>query len=118
MTASEYLPDTGDLIWTDLLHADAVVVWFSDGAGRFERVSAEEFAPDFTLGGFSVTQPDEDQREQASDDETNSSVALEDHNHCGPSRAPAITDRPQHLGTLPTGATQHLTSRGPPSLLS
>src|SRR5205823_1152043 len=63
-----------DLIWTDLLHVEAAVVWLGDGQGRFERVGADEFAADFMLGGFNLTPPDEDNREQASDDETNSSV--------------------------------------------
>ena len=27
-----------DLVWTDLIHPDDVVVWLADGTGRFERV--------------------------------------------------------------------------------
>jgi hypothetical protein len=106
-----------DLIWTDLLHAEAVVVWLGDGTGRFERVGADEFAPDFTLGGFNLTQPDEDNREQASDDETNSSVALDVNSHCMQTRAPAMLNYPYHQGVLPIGAPRRTTSRGPPSFL-
>jgi len=38
-----------DLVWTDLLHPDDVVVWVDDGTGRFDRVSTEEHAPEFVL---------------------------------------------------------------------
>lgn len=106
-----------DLIWTDLLHADAVVVWLGDGAGRFERVGADQFAPGFTLGGFNLSLPDEDNREQASDDETNSSVTLEVNSHCIQARAPAMLNYPYHQGVLPIGAPRRTTSRGPPSFL-
>jgi hypothetical protein len=106
-----------DLIWTDLRHADAVVVWLGDGTGRFERVGADQFAPDFTHGGFNLTLPEEDNREQASDDETNSSVALEVNSHCMQARAPAMLNYPYHQGVLPLGAPRRTTSRGPPSFL-
>ena len=106
-----------DLIWTDLLHADAVVVWLGDGSGRFERAGADQFAPDFMLGGFNLSPPDEDNREQASDDETNSSVALEVNSHCMQARAPAVLNDPYHQGVLPLGAPRRTTSRGPPAFL-
>jgi hypothetical protein len=106
-----------DLVWTDLLHADAVVVWLGDGTGRFERVGADQFAPDFMCGGFNLTPPEEDNREQASDDETNSSVALEVNSHCMQARAPAMLNYPYHQGVLPIGAPRRTTSRGPPSFL-
>lgn len=38
-----------DLIWTDLLHPDDVVVWLDDGSGRFERVCPDAYAEDFVL---------------------------------------------------------------------
>lgn len=38
-----------DLIWTDLLHPDDVVVWLDDGTGRFECVCPDEYAADFVL---------------------------------------------------------------------
>lgn len=106
-----------DLIWTDLLHADAVIVWLGDGTGRFQRVGAEAFAPDFMPGGFNLAPPDEDNREQASDDETNSSVALKVNSHCLQARAPAMLKYPYPQGVLPSGATRRPTSRGPPAFL-
>jgi hypothetical protein len=105
-----------DLIWTDRLHERAVVVWIGDGAGRFERIGAEAFAQDFVPGGISLTEPDEDSREQASDDETNSSVALEVNHHRIQPRAPASVIHCYDQGVLPTGAPRRTTSRGPPAL--
>jgi hypothetical protein len=105
-----------DLIWTDRLHARAVVVWMGDGTGRFERVGAEAFAQDFVPGGISLTEPDEDDREQASDDETNSPVTLEVNSHHLQPRAPASIARRYDQGVLPVGAPRRTTSRGPPSL--
>jgi hypothetical protein len=106
-----------DLIWTDLLHADAVVIWLGDGTGRFERVGADQFGPDITPGGVSLRQPDEDSGEQASDDETNSPVTLEVNSHCMQARAPAVLDYPYPQSVLPSGAPRRTTSRGPPSLI-
>jgi hypothetical protein len=33
-----------DLIWSDLLHPDDVVIWLDDGSGRFERVCPDAYA--------------------------------------------------------------------------
>jgi|SRR5215467_4070433 len=46
-----------DLIWTDLVHPDAVVVWLNTGLGGFERAGAARFGDRFTLGGFKFDQP-------------------------------------------------------------
>src|SRR5262245_17433096 len=40
-----------DLIWTDLIHPDDVVVWLDDGTGRFERVRSAQYSSDFVLTG-------------------------------------------------------------------
>lgn len=104
-----------DLIWTDLLHTDAIVVWSGDGTGRFERINASRFAPDFIPGNFAVIEPDDNDHELASDDEVNSPVALEVNSHCTQPRAPALRGRAPHQGILPIGATRRTTSRGPPA---
>jgi hypothetical protein len=40
---------TADLVWTDLLHGESVIVWLGDGSGRFTRSAGldcrNEFAP-------------------------------------------------------------------------
>jgi len=38
-----------DLIWTDLVHPGDVIVWLDDGAGKFERASADKYANEFVL---------------------------------------------------------------------
>jgi hypothetical protein len=38
-----------DLIWSDLLHPDDVVIWLDDGTGRFGRVSPDRYADDFVI---------------------------------------------------------------------
>ena len=104
-----------DLIWTDLLHTDAIIVWSGDGTGRFERINTAGFAPDFIPGNFAVIEPDANDHELASDDEANSPVALEANSHCTQPRAPAIGSRAHHQGVLPIGTTRRTTSRGPPA---
>lgn len=52
-----------DLIWTDLLHADGVVIWLGDREGRFSRVPAYAYANGYTLPDTSVNTPDETIRE-------------------------------------------------------
>ena len=37
-----------DLIWSDLIHPDDVVIWMDDG-GRFDRIYSGEYAQDFVL---------------------------------------------------------------------
>lgn len=114
---SEDLDNDGDadLIWTDLLHQEAVVVWLGDGAGQFERACADPFAPDFLPGGFSLTPPDRDNGEQASDDETNTPVVFEINSPCALTGAPALLDCPHKARLLPAGAPRRPTSRGPPA---
>ncbi|HJZ68288.1 MAG TPA: VCBS repeat-containing protein [Blastocatellia bacterium] len=54
-----------DLIWTDLLHADDVVVWLGDGDGRFERTSPTAFRDEFTLNDVNVVAPAESAHDPA-----------------------------------------------------
>ena len=117
---SEDVDDDGDadLVWTDLFHGDSVVVWLGDGTGRFERAGSRQYAKNFTVGGFRLTESSQDSREQASDDETNSQVTLEPDGRSVQVRAPAIIIIPRSQTVLPTGATRRQPSRGPPSLLA
>ncbi len=41
-----------DLIWTDLLHPEDVIVWLADGAGHFERSCSHQYAEEFVFGGL------------------------------------------------------------------
>ena len=47
-----------DLIWTDLLHSDDVVVWFGDGNGKFERLPNRLYADAFTLFDVNLSMPE------------------------------------------------------------
>src|SRR2546429_8324041 len=38
-----------DLIWSDLLHPNDVVIWLDDGSGRFERVCPDAYAEEFVI---------------------------------------------------------------------
>jgi hypothetical protein len=62
-----------DLIWTDLLHAECVVVWRGTGNGEFVRAPAGLFAGGYTLPGQGVNNPDETIRETSIGSETNRS---------------------------------------------
>jgi hypothetical protein len=46
-----------DLIWTDLVHPEAVVIWLNNGLGNFERACPGEYGDRFTIGGFRINQP-------------------------------------------------------------
>lgn len=43
-----------DLIWSDLLHPDDVVIWLDDGTGRFGRVCPETYAEAFVISDASA----------------------------------------------------------------
>ena len=62
---------TTDLVWTDPLHANDVVVWLGNGTGQFERVGPREYAGAFALGNTEVAQPDGSNQETAINFETN-----------------------------------------------
>ncbi len=60
-----------DLVWTDLLHADDVIVWLGDGTGQFERCSTKAYRDRFTLGSTSVYSPEWSDHEPVINSETN-----------------------------------------------
>lgn len=51
------LDDDGcaDLVWTDLVHTDSVVVWLGDGGGNFTRSSELGYNQQFALADHIVT---------------------------------------------------------------
>ena len=52
-----------DLVWTDLIHPDDVIVWLDDGAGRFERVCPDRYAREFVLTDAPAVDDPENPRE-------------------------------------------------------
>lgn len=61
-----------DLIWTDLLRADNVIVWLGDGSGDFERLTSFKYRAPFTLAGANIAAPSDSNREIAITFESNS----------------------------------------------
>jgi hypothetical protein len=60
-----------DLIWTDPLHTNDVVVWLGTGTGQFQRVDTREYSGGVALGNQQVAQPDGSNQETAINFETN-----------------------------------------------
>ena len=107
-----------DLVWTDLLHSDDIVVWFGDGNGKFERVPQRRYADAFTLGAVNLTVPDGSTHETAIGEGTNRCLdrtriqkAVERVETYLPS------DRLERVDTL-CPALGQTAVRGPPHLLS
>jgi hypothetical protein len=46
-----------DLIWTDLVHPDEVVIWLNNGLGRFERACRGDYGDRFIVGASRISQP-------------------------------------------------------------
>jgi hypothetical protein len=61
-----------DLIWTDLIHADNVIVWLGDGSGEFERLASFQYGAAFTLGDENIAPPSDSNQEIAINFESNS----------------------------------------------
>lgn len=103
-----------DLIWTDLLHADGVVIWMGDGDGRFSRVPASAYANGYTLPDTSVNTPDETIRE--------TSISAASNRCSDEARVSKLDDfpssalpQPRHCRLVLLSATgDEPTDRGPP----
>lgn len=105
-----------DLIWTDLLRADDVVIWLDDGTGRFDRVTTGEHANTFVLsngptcGGFEIPRED-----SASSSQFNTSSAmLAAHKADCPTTAVFVSG--YLCFALPSGNLRTPSDRGPPLL--
>lgn len=109
---------TTDLVWSDLLHADDVVVWLGDGSGGFERAQPSSNGDEFTLGYKSVNAPDEEDREPAINFESNRQLDQPRIQKCIDW---ASTERgTQHYGFVFTlsPALSQPADRGPPDFLA
>ena len=101
-----------DLIWTDLLRADNVIVWLGDGSGEFERLASFRHGGAFTVGDANIAAPSDSNQEIAINFESNSpldqtplqkfadrtvtAVKSQDSNRIG-TASPAV-DRPADRG--------------------
>jgi hypothetical protein len=105
-----------DLIWTDPLHANDVVVWLGNGSGQFERVDSREYRGGFALGNTEVTQPDGSNQETAITFETNRLLDQTFSQKCLDQRASELpNDYPDRLATSSPALGQP-TGRDPPLL--
>jgi len=105
-----------DLIWTDPLHANDVVVWLGDGSGQFERVDPREYGGGFALGTTEVAQPDGSNQETAITFETNRLLDQTLSQKCLDRSASKLpNDYPDRLATSSPALGQP-TGRAPPLL--
>ncbi len=107
-----------DLVWTDLLHTDDVIVWLGDGTGEFERVSSKAYSDRFTLGDKNVDAPSGSSRENALNSGANRSLDLSLVRKCALHTATELPNVPfARVGKLLPALGQP-TDRSPPFLLS
>ena len=107
-----------DLVWTDLLHSDDVVVWFGDGKGTFQRAPQRLYADVFTLGDLNLTAPDVWTHEIAIGAATNRCLdrnAIKRAVECVETDLPS--DRLEQVAALYRALSQTAV-RGPPHFLS
>jgi hypothetical protein len=103
-----------DLIWTDLLHAEGVLVWLGNGRGQFSSVCACEYADGFTLPDTSVNAPDETIRETLIGSASNRSLDEARPSKCDDLLANELPQqRLRSVATL-SPALGEPTDRGPP----
>jgi FG-GAP-like repeat len=105
-----------DLIWTDPLDANNVVVWLGNGSGQFERVDPGEYGGGFALGETEVAQPDDSNQETAINFETNRPLDQAFSQKCLDQSASELpNDYPDRLATSSPALGQP-TGRAPPLL--
>jgi hypothetical protein len=106
-----------DLIWTDLLHTDSVIVWLGDGRGEFERVPDRAYWGGFTLGETNIAAPAGANQETAINVETSRSF---DQTLSQKRIDPAAAELPnQHFDPIETSSPSlnQPAERGPPPIL-
>jgi len=105
-----------DLIWSDLLRADNVVVWLDDGTGRFDRVQPDKYADKFVLSGGPVYSGFEIPREDsASGPRYNQTCAALTPQKLDCSNSPAFLSS-FHWVALRPGKLRTPSDRAPPRL--
>lgn len=108
-----------DLIWTDLLHIESVVVWLGDGRGRFTRSIASAFSNDFVLADseleFTVVPSNETAANFENDDRTLSLPLSGKLLEC---YRPSLSSRYSEADAFSSPFLDQPTDRGPPTLLS
>jgi hypothetical protein len=115
---AEDVDDDGDtdLIWTDLLHPDDVIIWLSNGAGRFERICPHEYEHQFVIGNNTIAALDDQTRDDlaGTDQSSRPDLAL-NQGYCCYIQTSSISDQ-RSCRPIPSGAKGRPCERGPPSL--
>ena len=105
-----------DLIWTDPLQSNDIVVWLGNGSGQFQRVDPREYGGGFALGNTEVAQPDGSNQETAITFETNRLLDQTFSQKCLAQSAGELpNDYPDRLATSSPALGQP-TGRDPPLL--
>jgi hypothetical protein len=113
---AEDVDDDGatDLIWTDLLHADDVVVWMGDGAGQFATAPSRRYGAGFTLDDTELTAPGESNSETAIDCETDRSLDQLSTLKCVERMAAELPNQRCNRTAASSPVLGQPTDRGPP----
>jgi hypothetical protein len=107
-----------DLIWTDLLAADNVIVWLGDGSGEFERLAGFKYSGSFTLANESIAAPADSNQEVAINSETNSPLDRTPVQKFVDRIATSIQNQDSNRVGFASPAINQPTDRGPPAPLS
>ncbi|HKV39869.1 MAG TPA: hypothetical protein VJX67_11705 [Blastocatellia bacterium] len=107
-----------DLIWTDLVHSEDVVVWQNDGLGGFEKIPNRGYANGFVLGRAFLASFETDCRNIVIAASRDFVVDL-GVPPSSPGRIPtALPPRQCRNLHVSPGVTLPVSARGPPSLFS
>ncbi|MBI3652868.1 MAG: VCBS repeat-containing protein [Acidobacteria bacterium] len=107
-----------DLIWSDRLHPDDVIVWLGDGLGQFERTGSAPFAQAFILGSDKLKVADEQESTLASTLERDPVNDQEKPENGVAAITKNIFPQAPFDGLLASGESRQPTDRGPPLRLS
>jgi hypothetical protein len=103
-----------DLVWTDLLRSESVIVWLGDGTGDFARTLDSAYCSGFTLGETNVAAPEAANQETATSAE---SIPLFGQILTQKRIDPTATNLPdQHIDPIETSSPSlsQPAERGPP----
>ncbi|HJZ66982.1 MAG TPA: VCBS repeat-containing protein [Blastocatellia bacterium] len=103
-----------DLVWTDLLHPNDVVIWFGDGAGRFERFCPHEYASRFVIPDSSVAAPDGPAADTAAFCNIKHFLDLSFTRRSVPSIDAGVLSSPPNRAQSRRGTNRQPSDRGPP----
>lgn len=107
-----------DLVWTDLVHPNDVIVWLADGTGRFERVCPDRFASAFVLtDGPAYDSPENPQLDSGAGPQRQPLPSLSPAGKHACSISTPVAFTPRHRAPVAEGYQQLHLNRGPPSLL-